>query len=429
MAITTEHIDKNTFKQIFRDYWEDFRAAHPRYATGYHSEMVQKMLDCGDPDRMGFAQFRCLGCGETRRVAFTCKSCFCLPCGKVYADRWVEFIGRRLFGGVTYRHIVLTMPEKLRLWFYRHPALLSDLMRAGHACLVDTFSALRKTPLDIGSAIILQTAGRPGNYNPHLHILLTAGGVDERGNWKPVSYLPYDLLHRKWQYHLLTLMRKVIADPEVEKDIEWAWKTYPNGFVAYVQPGQVPPGGQGLAQYLAKYVVSPPISVRRIVNYDGKTVHYWYRDHQTGQIEHETLDALRFIGRMVQHILPKGFQRIRYYGLHANVRDAQVRPILERIKPSRMPPDPHGFRVRPRKSFAQTFFDTFGKDPLDCPRCGKAMTLELIHHPRYGTIKSYLTFEEIADEQPTDRTRPGGLAHPRPVERPQHLVQVSLPFL
>ena len=101
MAITTEHIDKETFKQIFRDHGEDFQAVHPLYATAYHNQVVHEMLDCSDPDQMGFAQFRCLGCGETRRVALTCKSCFCLPCGKVYADRWVDFIGRRLFGGVT----------------------------------------------------------------------------------------------------------------------------------------------------------------------------------------------------------------------------------------------------------------------------------------------------------------------------------------
>ena len=132
MTITAEHIDKATFKQIFLDPGEDFQAANPRYATGYYGEVVQKMLDCGDPDKMGFAQFCCPGGGETRRIAFTCKSCFCLPCGKVYADRWVDFIGRRLFGGVTYRHIVLTLPERLRLWFYRNPALLSDLLRAGH---------------------------------------------------------------------------------------------------------------------------------------------------------------------------------------------------------------------------------------------------------------------------------------------------------
>ena len=109
-----EHIDKQTFKQIFHDHWEAFKAAFPRYNNPYYDEVVQKMLDCADPEKMGFAQYRCIFCGDIRRIAFSCKSSFCLSCSKVYTDRWADFIGRRLFPSVTYRHIVLTVPDFLR---------------------------------------------------------------------------------------------------------------------------------------------------------------------------------------------------------------------------------------------------------------------------------------------------------------------------
>ena len=75
------HIDKETFKQIFRDHWELFKATYPSFDTPDYNIPVQKMLDCGDPEKMGFVQYRCLNCGETRRIAFTCKSSFCLSCG------------------------------------------------------------------------------------------------------------------------------------------------------------------------------------------------------------------------------------------------------------------------------------------------------------------------------------------------------------
>ncbi|MBU4498036.1 MAG: transposase zinc-binding domain-containing protein [Verrucomicrobia bacterium] len=94
---SSEHIDKATFKRIFREHWPAFKAAYPRYNTEDYNEVIQKMLDCGDPDAMGYAQYRCPHCGETRRIAFTCKSCFCLSCAKVYTDRWVDFISRRPF--------------------------------------------------------------------------------------------------------------------------------------------------------------------------------------------------------------------------------------------------------------------------------------------------------------------------------------------
>ena len=105
------HIDKSTFKLIFRDNWSDFVTKHDRYDSEYYHAVVQKMLDCGDPDKMGYAQYRCLNCGATKQVAFSCKSSFCLSCGKVYAEHWVDFISRRMFPGMVYRHIVLTVPD------------------------------------------------------------------------------------------------------------------------------------------------------------------------------------------------------------------------------------------------------------------------------------------------------------------------------
>jgi hypothetical protein len=317
------------------------------------------------------------------------------------------------------------MPEFLRIWFFRDPTLLSPLMRAGNACLKDILNTCASVKLDIGNIIVLQTAGRSGHYNPHLHILMTAGGLDQKSQWKSVSYIPYELMHKKWQYHLLKMLRENVSDPTIEKDIDEAWRKHPKGFVAFLQEGDVPPGGKGLAQYLAKYVVSPPISVRRIESYDGKSVSYWYRDHKTKQIEHETLPALQFIGRMVQHILPKGFQRIRYYGLHGNVRYKKMREQLADIIPDHMPGDPRGYRVLPAKPFAQRFFESFGKDPLLCPKCGDDMLLELIYHPKYGTIKEFSLFEELPDEpEPVGTT-----ASRRTMDRAERLVQISLPFL
>jgi hypothetical protein len=429
-------IDKETFKRIFLDHWTRFKAVHPRYNTDYYETIIQKMLACGDPEKMGFAQYRCLSCGETRRVTFSCKCTFCLSCAKVYTDRWVDFIGRRLFPGIVYRHVILTVPKCLRIWFYRNPTiLLSALMRRGHACLCDVFSTYKRTPLDIGSVIVLQTAGRPANYNPHLHIIVTAGGIDPNDRWIRVGYIPYELVHRKWQYHLLSMLREEIEDPAIERAIDHCWKTYPNGFVAHLQEGEVPPGGEGLAAYLAKYLVSPPISVRRIEKYDGRVVAYWYRDHNTGEIQHESQPVLTFIGRMVQHILPKGFQRIRYYGLHSHPRYEKTRNKLAAIVPSDMPPDPRGYRVLPPKPFAERFLDTFGRNPLLCPRCGEEMELELLQHPDYGIIKDFSdtffeepAFEESAHEQEAQDSHPGRRGVPQ-LQRPERVVQLLLPVV
>jgi len=419
-----EGVDKNTFKQIFHDHWDAFKHTHPRFDYPDYNDVIQKMLDCGDPGKMGFAQYRCEHCGESRRIAFTCKSCFCLSCAKVYTDKWADFIARRLLPGVTYRHVVLTTPEFLRPWFFRKPQLLSTFMQTGNDCLKDILKTTHNVELDMGNIIVLQTAGRSGHYNPHLHILMTAGGIADNDKWKSVSYIPYEIMHRKWQFHLLNMLKENVCDPAIAKDVDRAWKDYPKGFVAFLQPGDVPPGGKGLAKYLAKYVVSPPISVRRIESYNGESVSYWYRDHKSGQIEHETLPAMKFVGRMAQHILPKGFQRIRYYGLHCNVRYHKSRERLDDILPTNMPDDPRGYRILPPKPFAQRFAESFGKNPLVCPKCGNKMSLELVYHPEYGILKEFTLFEELPNERRTDGTLAGNA-----VFRTKRLVQISLPFL
>ena len=421
-------ISKETFKQIFRDHWPLFKERHRRYDTPYYETVIEKMLNCGDPETMGYMQYRCTRCGETRRIAFTCKSCFCLSCAKGYTDRWVDFIGRRLLPGVTYRHIVLTVPESLHRFFYQNPTLLSPFMQAGHACIQEVFSRCAGVDLDIGTIIVLQTAGRPGQYNPHLHALVTGGGLTPDEAWKTLSYIPFELIHRKWQYHLLTMLRQHLAGTAINQAIDRAWKKYPKGFVAFVEKGSVPAAPQGLAQYLAQYLVAPPISIHRIQSYDGQTVRYGYRDHRTERILRETLPADRFIGRMVQHILPKGFQRIRYYGLHAHVRYASIREYLDARLPTDTPPDPRGFRILPRKRFADLFQESFGENPLLCPHCDEPMTLESICFSD-GSFKDFLvgTPREIPHESidpSPDRSPQRGS-----VDRTQPMVQLPLPFL
>jgi hypothetical protein len=109
-------VAKDTFKQIFREHWEEFKRTHAKFNTPYYERVIRKMLECGDPEKAGYAVYRCR-CGEERKVAFSCKSSFCLSCAKVYADEWASFVGRRLFSAVAYRHVVLTVPEELRTWF------------------------------------------------------------------------------------------------------------------------------------------------------------------------------------------------------------------------------------------------------------------------------------------------------------------------
>src|SRR5712691_11622590 len=308
--------DWSIFKPIFADHWEPFQRAHPRYQTAYYDDLVAKMLGCGNPEKMGYIEYRCLQCGQGKHlVAMSCTSSWCLRCAKVYVDNWVSQVSKVLHEGVIYRHIILTVPAMFRTTFYHNAEVVwSALMRCGVQCLDDFYSEVRGKALRGGSITVIHTHGRNGQYHPHLHLLATSGGYDSQGErWEHLQYLPSALLRRKWQWHLLSTLRKPLATDAIKRLVDVCFRKYPNGLVTNVQKGAVPSQYQSLARYGAKYVVRPPIAVRRLDRYDGARVTYHYRSHRTERVEHETVDVITFIGRMVQHTLPKGFKRIRYY--------------------------------------------------------------------------------------------------------------------
>jgi hypothetical protein len=381
--------DWSVFKQIFADHWETFTRAHPRYQTAYYDGLVAKMLACGNPEKVGYVEYRCLHCGQGKhRVAMSCKSSLCLRCAKVYVDNWVSQVSTMLHDGVIYRHIILTVPAMFRTPFYQKAAgVLSAFMRCGVQCLDDFYSEVRGQALRGGYIVVLHTHGRNGQYHPHLHVLATSGGYDGPGErWEHLTYLPYALLRRKWQWHLLTMLRQTLKTATINQLVDACFRKYPNGLVTNVQKGHVPAQSQSVARYVAKYVVSPPIAVRRIDRYDGKRVTYHYRSHRTDRMEHETVPVDTFIGRMVQHTLPKGFKRIRYYGVQATKTFAKVRVAIQTALAKVEGVVRGAIKIIARLTYQQRYEQSTGRDPLRCPHCGKEMEVWRIWHPTYGVV-------------------------------------------
>jgi Putative transposase/Transposase zinc-binding domain len=379
----------SVFKQIFAEHWDTFQCAHPRYQTSYYDGLVTKMLRCGNPEQMGYIEYRCPHCGQGKhRVAMSCKSSLCLRCAKVYVDNWVSQVSRVLHEGIIYRHIILTVPALFRTTFYQNAAVvLRAFMRCGAQCLDDVYSTVRGKALRGGYITVLHTHGRNGQYHPHLHVIATSGGYDGLGErWDQLTYLPYELLRRKWQWHLLTMLRQTLKTETVHQLVDTCFRKYPNGLVTNVQQGQVPSQSQSLARYVAKYVVSPPISVRRIDRYDGHQVTYHYRSHRTERVEHETVAVDTFIGRMVQHTVPKGFKRIRYYGVQATKTFAKVKVMIQAALAKVEGVVKGAVKISARLTYRQRYAQSTGRDPLRCPHCQSTMDVWCIWHPTYGVI-------------------------------------------
>ena len=313
--LTAPSRDWSVFQQIFADHWETFQHAHPRYQTASYPGLVAKMLACGQPEKMGYVEYRGLQGGQgTHQVAMSCKSALGLRCAQVHVDNWVSQVSQALPAGGIYRPSILTVPAMCRTPFYQNAAVVfSAFMRCGAPCLDDFFRTVRGKALRGGSSTVLHTPGRHGPYHPHLHLLATSGGYEAQGaRWEHLQYVPYDLLRRQWPWHLRRMVRHTLKTEAIHQLVEACLRKYPNGLVPNVQKGAVPSQYQSLARDVATDVVSPPIAVRRIDRYDGKRGTSPYRSHRTDRMEHETVEVATFLGRMVQHTGAKGVKRIRY---------------------------------------------------------------------------------------------------------------------
>jgi len=253
--------------------------------------------------------------------------------------------------------------------------------------LDDCFSRVSGRPLKGGYIVVLQTHGRNGQYNPHLHIIATSGGWDPQASqWVHLDYLPYPLLRQKWQWHLLTMLRQTLKTKGINRLVDACYTRYRKGFVTNVQKGDVPSRYQSLATYLAKYVVSPPIALRRIDRYDGQRVTYHYRSHKSERVEWETVAVYTFIGRMIQHVFPKSFQRIRYDGVQATKTFAKLKGVIQEAVATVKGIVKGAIQILAPLTYRQRYQQSTGRDPLRCPYCQHEMGLWRIWPPTYGVI-------------------------------------------
>jgi len=397
----------NLWQRIFADHWDAFEFDFVREqgcALPEHwRENVERMLSCGDI-REGYYEYVCEACGTTRKVGFTCKSRLCLRCFKSAVDDWLEQAGSVLFEGVVHRQVVLTVPKALRPLIVSDAKFLKAFMDAGAAALKKLIEQWRpKQRIRVGIMAVLQLHGRSGNQNPHLHFVVSEGGVDRNGQWRTVNYFDTRKLRKQWQYQVLMALKKTVRGTVYQS--EWTprlgsmFRKYPTGFDCDCMPEKGPV--ERLIVYLCKYVSSPPISLRRITHYDGKNVTYRYDDHRRGKVC-ETISAVEFIARMIRHLPPKGFRMVRYYGIYARpIRKkihALVCDVLQRLVQRAESVAQYFARRNARGSGCESRDGAvgLGKAPMRCAHCGSTdMILLRIWDKHKGIV-----YEAIRDGPP-----------------------------
>lgn len=353
---------------------------------------TEKMLNCRTPG-CGFAKYICPHCGNIKTISFSCKSKLCSCCGKKHTDIWSQTVSEKLLN-CDHRHIVLTVSDKLWPFFINNPPPQKLLLDTAAMVIKKAFSRTEK--VTIGLILVLHPFGDDLKANFHVHAIVTCGGLSkDNTRFINVSYIDYDFIRKVWQYEILTALRKALPQHKntLNPIIDWCFKYKTNGFIIFAD--RVIKGSKKAALgYIARYTRHPPISKRRILDYNGTSVTFSYEAY--GKEHTKTMPKFEFIKAVLQHTSSKQFKTIRRFGLYSrrsSVKYEAAKNLLEtRFKPMTGLKD---FDWRENLAIFN------GKDPLACEKCGQELALfSITYRDKHGTLKTIEKDDWYYEEDP-----------------------------
>ncbi|KAF0339189.1 transposase [Pediococcus acidilactici] len=298
---------------------------------------------------------------------------FCPTCAVGESQRWSDLVAHDIFA-VNHRHVIFTIDEGLREIFlmdkYRS-VLLKGLMDEAARVVLEALGKNRKVQCGVVAA--LHTFGSKLEFNPHVHMVVTMGGITPDGQWKTYDYLPYKRLRVYWQNAVLKLIRRTLSPwdkKRVQPRLQRAYKANAEGF--YVNaPKRSLTHLKGLLKYISRYMKRGPIAMDRIVMYDGESVLFSYKDKRTNRKETHLMSVEAFIGALIRHIPDRHFKTIRRYGIYSRrikTLMKQVMAVYQKAVRRRLVELKQVMRV---KSWTEKTVEVFGYDPLKCSDCGE----------------------------------------------------------
>jgi hypothetical protein len=355
-----------TLGEIVRQYGAAYRAQYGEQLLPSQDAALHAIEACRT-EALGGHLYACPACGTTRYSYHSCRNRHCPTCQQDAAQSWLAR-QQELLLPVPYFLVTFTLPAELRAVAYRHQRSVYNLLfRASAAALMELARDPRFLGAQIGFVGVLQTWTRDLRYHPHIHYLVPGGGLADDGRTWVTAKADF-LLHVK---PLAALFRAKLRAALRQTAL---WAEIPAA--AWQQPWVVDCRPVGTARaalkYLAPYIFRVALSDNRIVRVADDQVTFSYTIGESGQTAYCTLPVQEFLRRFPHHILPKGFVKVRYYGLFrvgmrrslARLR-SQLR-LMEHIA-DQVPPAPAVSAGSMRE--------------VICPSCGQPMRLERVVLP------------------------------------------------
>lgn len=316
--------------EVFGQYHEAYFATHA--ASLEQHRVIRDLMACRTAALGGHLR-RCETCGHEEIAYNSCRNRHCPKCQAQKQAAWLEAQCANLLE-VPYYHIVFTLPQALGPLALQNKRVLYGLLfRAASETLSTIARDEKHLGAKIGFTAVLHTWGQTLLHHPHLHCVVPSGGLsaDER-HWiaaREQFFLPVRVLSRLFRGKYLAYLRKAYQDGHLVlagrlQDLAQprAWRAFlePLRKIDWVVYAKAPFGSaEQVLKYLARYTHRVAISNRRLLSLDDGQVAFRYNDYRRGYRERVMgLAAVEFMRRFLLHVLPKGFVRIRHYGLLSN---------------------------------------------------------------------------------------------------------------
>lgn len=322
-------------------------------------------------------------CDHCERIRISYNSCRNRHCPKCQGSKqafWIEDVSKRIID-TKYFHIVFTVPDQLNIiclldskWFY-------NILFWGVWQSLRTFGYTHYA-VESGALAILHTWGQKLILHPHIHCLVPAAGIDLNGDMKKISkkgrfLYPVKKLSKEFRSNMMKQLKKHLkVNNQLSKHQLLIDKTWAKDWVVYCEPSFA--DGDRVIKYLGQYTHRVAISNQRIQNIDKNSVSFFYKDYNDGKRKLTSLTGIEFLRCFAMHILPKGFVKVRYYGVLSNRYSKQTAMYR---KPQ---------SVIKNETTQQRILRLTGFDVHRCPFCkkGQMVTIEII--PRIRSPVKFL---------------------------------------
>lgn len=375
---------KYPIRDIFRQFYPAYEARHP-YLDDNKRKVARMIMSCKTGE-LGYSVESCPDCGASWIHNASCNNRSCPCCQHPQEKKWAAERKTELIEGIAYYHVIMTLPQELNPLIRANEAQLFKLF---FHCVNDTLISLCRDRRYMGArpAImsVLHTWGQELTYHPHIHVCLSGGGLTEQGTFRETRHkgfiIPVAVLAASFRGRFLCALKELyeagglsfalkpqLADPgNRERFIDDLFSKH---WVPYIK--ETFNGNGNAIEYLGRYSYRTAISNSRIIHVDDRNVTFSYKDYRDGKKKTRTVSGTCFVGLFLQHVLPKGFSRIRYAGYITNSKKSESLALIHKLRGSVYKGNP--YRAMKMHELIYTLFQ---RDIFCCPycHCDKVMTI------------------------------------------------------